>query len=130
MNRTRPRVALTFPVLPSVRAIFSRAFDARFVDGDRVIETAELLTMAGRCECLIVATTHHLDRFALQALPKTVRVIGTYSVGTDHIDLTAATALSIAVLNTPDVLVRSSRGGRAYSPLIKARHVGQLKAST
>ncbi|HWX33127.1 MAG TPA: D-glycerate dehydrogenase [Steroidobacteraceae bacterium] len=107
MNRTGPRVAVTFPVLPSVRTIFGRAFDARFVDSDRVMETAELLTMADRCECLIVATTHRLDRLVLEALPKTVRIIGTYSVGTDHIDLTAATALSIAVLNTPDVLTEA-----------------------
>jgi glyoxylate reductase len=104
MNCTAASVAVTFPVLPSVRAIFRRAFDARFVDGDRVIETTELISMAGRCECLIVATTHRLDRSVLETLSKSVRIIGTYSVGTDHIDLAAATALSIAVLNTPDVL--------------------------
>jgi lactate dehydrogenase-like 2-hydroxyacid dehydrogenase len=41
---------------------------------------------------------------SLRACPDSVRVIATYSVGNDHIDLVAARNRGIAVLSTPDVL--------------------------
>lgn len=40
----------------------------------------------------------------IRALPPSVRAIGTYSVGLDHIDLPAARARGLAVFNTPGVL--------------------------
>jgi lactate dehydrogenase-like 2-hydroxyacid dehydrogenase len=40
----------------------------------------------------------------IAALPDTVRIIATFSVGTDHIDVEAARARGIVVTNTPDVL--------------------------
>lgn len=45
-----------------------------------------------------------LDRDAIKALPSTVKMIATYSVGHDHIDLQAAADRRIAVFNTPGVL--------------------------
>jgi len=47
------------------------------------------------------------DRFdagLIAKLPGSVRVIATFSVGTDHIDLEAAAARNITVCNTPEVL--------------------------
>lgn len=44
------------------------------------------------------------DRVMIEALPKSVKMIATYSVGHDHIDLTAAADREIAVFNTPGVL--------------------------
>lgn len=44
------------------------------------------------------------DRGAIAALPSTVKMIATYSVGHDHIDLQAAADRGIAVFNTPGVL--------------------------
>ncbi len=41
---------------------------------------------------------------ALAALPDSVRILATFSVGTDHIDLEAARARGLVVSNTPDVL--------------------------
>ena len=40
----------------------------------------------------------------IDALPASIRMIATFSVGTDHIDIPAAKAKGIAVSNTPDVL--------------------------
>ena len=45
-----------------------------------------------------------LDAAAIAALPAGLRVIGTFSVGIDHIDLDAAARAGPAVVNTPDVL--------------------------
>lgn len=47
---------------------------------------------------------YRFDRAAIERLPDSVKVIATYSVGYDHIDLAAATERNIAVFNTPGVL--------------------------
>lgn len=47
---------------------------------------------------------NRLDQSAIEGLPSSVRAIATYSVGHDHIDLSAAAARGIAVFNTPGVL--------------------------
>jgi lactate dehydrogenase-like 2-hydroxyacid dehydrogenase len=41
-----------------------------------------------------------LDAKSIAALPSSIRIIATYSAGTDHIDLDAARAKGIAVSNT------------------------------
>ncbi|WP_313805621.1 NAD(P)-dependent oxidoreductase [Sphingobium sp.] len=47
---------------------------------------------------------YRLDRAAIGKLPDSVRMIATYSVGHDHVDLVAAAERGIAVFNTPGVL--------------------------
>lgn len=47
---------------------------------------------------------YRFDRPAIERLPASVKMIATYSVGYDHIDLAAAGERGIAVFNTPGVL--------------------------
>lgn len=53
---------------------------------------------------LLCAAGDALNAKAISALPDHLRIIATFSVGTDHIDLEAARARGIIVTNTPDVL--------------------------
>ncbi len=55
-------------------------------------------------DALLVMAMDRVDAGLIEALPGTVRVIATFSVGHEHIDLAAARARGIAVLSTPDVL--------------------------
>lgn len=50
---------------------------------------------------------YRFDKAAIAGLPPSVRMIGTYSVGHDHIDLEAAAERGIAVFNTPGVLANA-----------------------
>lgn len=65
---------------------------------------AQLLPWAQDCDGLLVMATDRLDAATLQQLPASVRAIATYSVGHDHIDLSAATQRGLPICNTPDVL--------------------------
>lgn len=65
-----------------------------------LVETAR----ATACAALVVTVTEKLDAAAIDALPRSVRLIATVSVGHDHIDLAAARKRGIQVSNTPDVL--------------------------
>lgn len=65
--------------------------------------------LAARCRqagaaLLVVTPTDRISADVIAALPETLRLIATFSVGHDHIDLAAARARGITVTNTPGVL--------------------------
>lgn len=57
---------------------------------------------------LIVAPVDRLDAARIEALPSTLRVLASFSVGLDHIDLAAAARRGLPVTNTPDVLTEAT----------------------
>ncbi len=59
------------------------------------------------CEGLLSLLTDRIDAELIAAAPK-LRAISNYAVGTDNVDLAAATARGIQVGNTPDVLTDST----------------------
>src|SRR5690349_20052452 len=73
---------------------------------DRALSADEIAraVAAHRAEVLIVMATDRMDAGLLTSLPDSVRIVATYSVGHDHIDLDAARARGLVVLSTPDVL--------------------------
>jgi len=66
-----------------------------------------------------------LDAETIAALPGSVRVIGTFSVGYDHIDVAAAKARGIRVCNTPDVLSVATAECAMLLILAAARRAGE-----
>ncbi len=73
---------------------------------ERTLTAEELVQHAAalRAEVLLVMAMDRIDARLIRALPDSVSVIATYSVGHDHVDHEAARARGIAVLSTPDVL--------------------------
>ncbi len=73
---------------------------------ERTWSCGELLRHAREhaADALLVMAMDQIDTALIGDLPESVRVIATYSVGHDHIDLGAARERGIAVLSTPDVL--------------------------
>lgn len=100
------RLVLTRRLPEPVMALLHRAFAVWCNQADRLLDAAELLHVARdrQAEVLLVMAMDRLDADLIMGLPDSVRVIATYSVGHEHIDLAAARARSIAVLSTPDVL--------------------------
>lgn len=80
------------------------AFDATFnTTGEKLTEDQVLKGLEGK-DALFggVGVKMNADFFA--RLPSSVKAVGTYSVGFDHVDLAAAKARGVPVFNTPDVL--------------------------
>lgn len=75
---------------------------------DRNMGGAELLEAASGSDALICTLADSIDRRLLQALSPKLRVVATYAVGVNNIDLEAARELGIAVCNTPDVLTEAT----------------------
>ena len=62
------------------------------------------LDAIGSPDALVVSPGDPVDADLIAALPGSVKVIASYSVGLDHVDVAAARRRGIVVTNTPDVL--------------------------
>ncbi len=81
-----------------------RDYEATLNSDDVIFEPGELAAQAQDCDGLLVTATERFDQSVIAMLPETVKIMATYSVGYDHIDVVAAQARDIIVTNTPDVL--------------------------
>ncbi len=98
---------LTVRQLPAAMAERASAtFDLRMPGEQRL--RAWLPAAADGADAILCVPGFHFDAALVAALSRSVRVIGTFSVGTDHIDLRATQDRGIAVVNTPDVLSQAT----------------------
>ncbi|KAA1055136.1 2-hydroxyacid dehydrogenase [Azospirillum argentinense] len=103
---SRPVLLVTRRLPEAVEARAARDFDARLNPQDRALSGADIAALAAEtgAEGILCTAGDRLDATAIAALPEEVRIVATFSVGTDHIDLNAAKARGLIVTNTPDVL--------------------------
>jgi lactate dehydrogenase-like 2-hydroxyacid dehydrogenase len=66
-----------------------------------------------------------LDAKTIATLPASVKVVGTFSVGFDHIDVAALNARGIKLCNTPDVLSVATAECAMLLIMIAARRAGE-----
>jgi len=81
-------------------------FDALIVDGKDDMTVPQVIEAATRhnAEAIMFTNTLPLDADAIAALPPSVRIGATSSVGYDHIAVAAARQRGLVVTNTPGVL--------------------------
>ena len=99
-----PRIIVTRKLPQSVENRLTSDFDARLNRTDRLMNSDELLDSVSDADGLLVSPTENCDEKFIASLPSNVRIIATFSVGYDHIDIDAAKRRNLAVTNTPDVL--------------------------
>lgn len=90
-----------------VQALFIDRFEARCNATRRILSREELLQGVQDAEVLVLTATDKLDAELIRQLPSSLRVVCTYSIGMEHMDVEALKARGIAVLATPDVLSES-----------------------
>ncbi len=76
--------------------------------GDGPHPMSDLLAAADGCGGMLITLTERLDAATIAALPASVRIVATMSVGFDHIDVAAAAARGLIVTNTPGVLTEAT----------------------
>jgi lactate dehydrogenase-like 2-hydroxyacid dehydrogenase len=103
----RPRVFVACVLPPVAAKPFRDRYDTVFNPHGRVLTADELVAGCAGVAILVVTATDRLDAATVARLPASLRIICTYSVGIDHIDLPALKAGSVALLSTPDVLSES-----------------------
>lgn len=99
-----PRILVTRKLPLTVEKRLQADFDAALNITDQLLGPDQILQQAAHADALLVTPTEPCDADFIAALPGNIRIIATFSVGFDHIDVQAAGARGIAVTNTPDVL--------------------------
>jgi lactate dehydrogenase-like 2-hydroxyacid dehydrogenase len=89
-------------------AVAARDYDARPTPEGQVLSADEIVMRAQDADAVLCFAGDRMGAETIARLPDSVRIIATFSVGTDHIDLEAAKARGIAVTNTPDVLTEAT----------------------
>jgi len=101
---SKPRIIVTRKLPAPVEERIAGLFDAGFNPSDEILGTDEVIARAQGADGLLITPTDKLNAEALARLPESVRIIATFSVGHDHIEVPAALKRGLAVTNTPDVL--------------------------
>lgn len=120
---SKPILLVTRRLPPAVEARAARDYDARLTISDTPMP--DLVQRADGASAILCCPGDTIDATTVAALPASVRVIATFSVGYDHIAIPAATARGIAVCNTPDVLSVATAECAILLMLAAARRAGE-----
>ena len=104
---SKPVLVVTYRLTDEVEARIAREFVSRYPEG-APFTTEELLAAAEGADALLVTSVNKLDASFFARVSSSVKVIATFSVGYEHIDLAAAAARKIPIANTPGVLTEAT----------------------
>ncbi len=121
----RPLVAVTRRLPQACEARLAARFDVRLGDDSAAYTPDSLARHAAGATALIVTPSEALSAAAIAALPASVKIISTSSVGFEHIDLAAARARGLRVTHTPDVLTDATADIALLLILAATRRAGE-----
>ena len=121
----KPVLLVTRRLPPAIEARASRDYQARLNADDAPRTGADILRLAQGADAVLCCPAEKLDGATIGALPASVKVLGTFSVGYDHIDLAACRTRGLPVVNTPDVLSVATAECAMLLILAAARRAGE-----
>ncbi|MFO1049523.1 MAG: D-glycerate dehydrogenase [Geminicoccaceae bacterium] len=104
----QPRLLLTRRLPPFVEARASRDYRARLNGEDVLYDAEDLVRLAQDVDAVLTCSTERWPESVIRRLPDSLRIIASFSVGHEHIDLAACRARGIVATNTPDVLTEAT----------------------
>lgn len=104
----RPVVFVTRKLPAAVERRLGRSYEARLNPDDAVLDADAILAGAEGADAIVTSPVDPIPGELIAELPDSVRIIATFSVGYEHIDLQAARARGIVVTNTPDILTEAT----------------------
>jgi glyoxylate reductase len=100
----KPKLLVTRRLPPAVTDRLLKEFDAVPNAEDRIMTPDEIIAGAQGKDALLVTPADKVNAALIERLPASIKMIATFSVGYEHIDLAAAKQRGLPVSNTPDVL--------------------------
>src|SRR5438874_3160352 len=122
---SRPVVLVAEELAPSAIQVLSTDFEVRTVDG---ADRAALLPALKGVDAVIVRSATHIDAEAL-AVADRLKVVARAGVGLDNVDVPAATARGVLVVNAPTSNIVSAAEQAIALLLAVARHTSVAHAS-
>jgi lactate dehydrogenase-like 2-hydroxyacid dehydrogenase len=104
----QPKLLVTRRLPDAVEARIRRDYDASLNERDELHGPDELLRLAQAADGILTCGTERWTAELVAQLPERVRIIASFSVGYEHIDVPACRARGIVATNTPDVLTEAT----------------------
>lgn len=98
----KKRLLVTRRLPDEIEARAVRDYDATLNSADRIYSTDELVALSSEYDAFLVCLTEKLPAAAIDKLDSRLKVISTFSVGYEHVDVAAARARGIAFGNAPN----------------------------
>src|SRR5512142_1289419 len=125
LNADRPVVLIAEQLAPSALEVLADDFDVRHVDGT---DRSALLAALADADALIVRSATQVDAAAIAAAPR-LKVVARAGVGLDNVQVPAATARGVMVVNAPTSNIVSAAEQAIALLLAVARHTATACAS-
>lgn len=100
----KPKLFIARKLREVVEARAARDYDVIVNPEDRLFSRDELIAMCRTVDAVLPCHSERFSADVIAELGPRLKIIANHSVGTDHVDLSAAKAAGIVVTNTPDVL--------------------------
>jgi D-3-phosphoglycerate dehydrogenase len=121
----KPVVLIAEQLSPATVEALGPDFDIREVDGT---DRAALLSALASADAVLIRSATHIDAEAIAAAPQ-LKVVARAGVGLDNVDLPAATAAGVMVVNAPTSNIISAAELTIGHILSLARHIPAAHAS-
>ncbi|MGZ6014312.1 MAG: 2-hydroxyacid dehydrogenase [Phenylobacterium sp.] len=108
MAARKPKVIVTRKLPGPVETRMRELFDAELNVTDEPMSRAQLADAVSRADVLAPTITDRIDEALLEKAGPQLKLIASFGVGVDHIDVPAANARGITVTNTPGVLTEDT----------------------
>lgn len=105
---TKPTILVTRRMPAAVDARLQRDYDARLNPDDRIYNEDELAAKAADADGMLICTSEKITPALLARLPDRLKVIATFSVGYEHIDVAACKARGVIAANTPGAMTEAT----------------------
>ncbi|WP_267554475.1 D-glycerate dehydrogenase [Rhizobium rhizogenes] len=106
--KKKPKVYVTRKLPDAVETRMRELFDAELNIDDHPRTKAELIEAIRSVDVLVPTVTDRIDAEVIEEAGPQMKLIASFSNGTDHIDVEAAARRGITVTNTPNVLTEDT----------------------
>ena len=100
----KPKILVTRKITDEAENNLAENFDVTFNKNDEPIPYEKLIDLANQYEGLVVSGWDKFDENFFNKMKGKLKIIATFSVGYDHININSAKEKNIVITNTPDVL--------------------------
>ena len=122
---SKPKIIVTRRWPEAVEKILTQRYDTQLNVDDVPMTVAELQDAFRTADAVLPTVSDKINAEVLGARPMQAKMIGSYGVGFNHLDLDAAKAAGLTVSNTPEVLTECTADLALTLMLMVARRAGE-----
>ena len=108
MIKMKPKIILTRQLPDSVETRMRELFNAQLNETDEAFTKEQLIDAVKKADVLVPTVTDDISAEIIAEAGPQLKLIASFGVGVDHIDLKAAKEKGITVTNTPGVLTEDT----------------------